>query len=313
MQDKNLVCITDNIMGIANRLKYLVSFLRYYNNPKHIDLVWPNKGWVTNKFFELFKFETDTIIQEYESLQEGFIQDNEFVNNWRLYVAPTDIVDKTIKNDDPFNKDTIRIDFLYNRTPQSIIDIYKPYFTKLHPTLDIKNIMEQVNIDEQCVAIQIRDNSDWKSWGRSSYLNLFIKEMKKYPKDTKFFISVMNEDISNIIKKQFPNQIIEVPDKDYTSMKYAVADMYLLSIPNRALCSCGSTFYEVSWWLGGCTADVKVIGNYKNWKAIKSARLQKIFSIKNDEGRRHKVITICGFKIAIRRKTNVIGDCCDKR
>ena len=27
-----------------------------------------------------------------------------------------------------------------------------------------------------------------------------------------------------------------------------------------------------------------------------------IFSIKNDEGKRHKVITICGFKIAIRRK-----------
>lgn len=261
---QHLICKMKKEMGMGNRIKHLMSFLQYFNSPEEIFLIWPNTGWVSDSFNNLFEFDKTTTIKELNnSIVDANIQPS-YPTSWRLYVAPDYNID--IENDDPFDKDTKRIDFLYNKTPQEIIDIYRPIFARIKPSKQVKEIIETTEINENMIAVQIRDNSDWIKNGRTPYLEQFIEKMKKYPKDTKFFISVMNETISNKLKDLFPNQIVELPNKEYHSMKYAVADMFLLSIPKKALCSCGSTFYEVSWWIGGCNADVTVIGDYKNWR-----------------------------------------------
>ena len=264
-KETKYVCITKIEEGIGNRIKSLVSFLRYYSNPQEIDFIWPHHGWVDRKFFDLFLFNTDVKINEYNVEQKYKKTDIKKFFTWRLYIDENDVDANTIYNEDPFDKNTNKVDFLYNKTPQKVIDIYKPYFSNLRPTETVSKIMETINITPDMVAVQIRDNKDWSFWGRGEYLQKFIDEMKKYPKETKFFLSAMNKNISDIVKKHFSNQIIEIPNKDYLSMYHAVADLFLLSIPMQALCSCGSTFYEVAWWLNGCKANVKVIGNYDNW------------------------------------------------
>lgn len=302
-QHKEIVCCTSECLGIGNRLKYLISCLRYYNDPNIIHLIWPDSGWVTCKFQDLFVFNIKTNIKEYNFLNESFTKEEELPTDWRLYVSQDEVSSINIENEDPFDKELPRIDFLYNKTPQNIIDIYQKYFSKLEPSESVKKIINTVDITPNMVAVQIRDNIDWSNDGRSFYTKLFIKEMKKYPKTTKFFVSTMNKKTMDIIMKKFPNQIVSIPNKDYSSMKYAVADLFLLSQPNKALCSCGSTFYEVAWWLGGSTAKVKVIGNYKNWEStVKLTFLEKIFSVKDTKDGNNKQITILGLKFIVKRK-----------
>lgn len=281
-ENKKIICCTNNYLGIGNRLKYLISCLRYYDNPDIIHLIWPSSGWVNCKFKDLFVFNIKTVIKEYEEPNENETISQDLPTNWRLWISPNDHLPRNIKNDDPLDKDILRIDFLYNKIPQNIIDIYQAYFSKLSPTEPVKEIMKTANVKPSMVAVQIRDNNDWSDNGRTLYIKQFIKEMKKYPKNTIFFVSTMNKEVMDIIQHNFLNQIVAIPNKDYTSMEYSVADLFLLGIPNQALCSCGSTFYEVAWWLGGSKAKVTTIGNYKNWIITpKSKFTQFITSIKN--------------------------------
>ena len=50
--------------GLGNRLKKIVSYLRYYN-PKHLNLYWPTENWVTARFYDLFTPEWKTTITEF--------------------------------------------------------------------------------------------------------------------------------------------------------------------------------------------------------------------------------------------------------
>ena len=87
-------------------------------------------------------------------------------------------------------------------------------------------------------------------------------------------------------------------------MFHAVADLYLLSQCDEAIYSCGSTFAELAWWLGGCKAKVSVVGSYKNWIELKevSKFRNKFFSItdKCKNNKNYKIVKILGIKIKIR-------------
>ena len=50
--------------GIGNRLKKLISYVRYYK-PQNINIFWTDKGWVSAKFFDLFEFKYPAYIREY--------------------------------------------------------------------------------------------------------------------------------------------------------------------------------------------------------------------------------------------------------
>ena len=59
----------------------------------------------------------------------------------------------------------------------------------------------------------------------------------------------MNAAISNAVKAEFGLRVLELPNKNYTSMIDSTSDLYLLGLGHTLIVSDGSTFGEVAWWL----------------------------------------------------------------
>lgn len=250
--------------GLGNRLKYLVSYMRYYQ-PRKINLHWPNKHWVTARFFDLFTLDMPIEVKEYNPVIHRENKDRikisplyKYVKTWGLLVLASD-----------YNAEEIPqlIDFKYNEVSPHLVNIYKYYFECIRPSDIVKKRISSVNLPANTVGVQVRNAPDWeKYYGHNENLDSFFKAMDKYPSNTTFYLSVMSKEVADIFYKKYPNRVIELPHKNYTSMVDAVADMYILGSTNELLCSYHSTFCEVSWWLGGAKSQVTVIGSSQNWK-----------------------------------------------
>ncbi len=249
----------ENYHGLGNRLKKLISYVRYYH-PRQINLYWTDKGWVSAKFSELFEFHYPANIWEIND--PHLINDKnpkanplfKYVRGWGLLVAKNDF-----KTTPPFS-----IDRMYNKIPQEVIDIYKPYFLALRPSQKVLERINSVYIPSSYVSVQVRNAPDYKNWfGGNEKLETFFDIMDSYPSDTIFFLSAMSKDIADVFYKRYPNRIIELPNKNYKSMIDATADMYILGSTNETLCSYMSTFCELAWWLNGAKSKVTVVGSGK--------------------------------------------------
>lgn len=267
------VCNLSVKAGLCNRLKGLVSFIRQYQ-PEEMVLIWP-KTLVKKSFSELFSFNYPITIHEKEEPINDMPE-----QSWRFYVSESDHISKNFSKI-PLDRDEPVFDLEYNRTPTRMIEAYLPYFQKLKPNKKIQKIIDSVQLPENTVALHIRNSSDWKDGGRNTSLEEFKKCMDKYPKNTVFFLSVHDKKISDYFKKLY--KIIEIPNKDYSSIEYAVADLYLLSKCKKGIYSCGSTFSEVSWWLGGCKAEAHIVGSYEEWLEV--APEKKFFRIESTKRR----------------------------
>lgn len=302
------ICYNPSEMGIGNRIKNLISFLRQ-TNTKEFVLVWDTQLWVTAPFKDLFVLNHEYKIEESSNCQQYNAKTLEYKPTWRLLIKDTDNIPTNFSKIS-INKGIKCIDFEYNRIPQEIINTYKTYFQKLSPSEPVQKLIDSVKLPENTVAVQIRNNKDWDNVGRNENINKFVKSMKRYPDNTIFFISTMDAEISKQIKKIFPDRIIELPDKNYKSMQHAVADMFLLGRTKEAIYSFGSTFSEVGWWFGGCKTKVHTIGSAKNWKmstqdSNTNFTLQKLFAIKNeyriisDKKYKSKYLYLLGLKIRL--------------
>ena len=254
--------------GIGNRLKALFSFLRLCHVPgKKVFIYWKKEGTsVNNDFHELFDFNVCSLkeISEYTYVFQPLL------TGWRLLLKKgelSEFFEQTYPRESD-NPSLPTIDFEYNRIPQNIRDLYLPYFEQLKPSLSVISRMKQIQMPKKYVAVHIRLSKEWAFWNRGGYeqIPLFIKEMKKYPKDTVFFLASFDFYVSETIKKAFPGRIIELPDKNLESSIDAVAELYLLSKGTELIATYGSTFSEVAWWLSGCSQKVNVVGSRKNWK-----------------------------------------------
>ena len=243
--------------GIGNRLKKLISYVRYYK-PQNINIFWTDKGWVSAKFFDLFEFKYPAYIREYN--HPMLINDThplanplfKYVRGWGLLVARNDF-----KSVEPFS-----IDRQYNNIPPEVIDIYAQYFSLLKPSSKVMKRLNDIKIDKNVVCIQVRNHHDYEKWfGGNEKLETFFEAMDKHPKNTVFFLSAMSEEVANKFHERYRGRIFELPNKNYSSMIDAVADMFILGSTNETLCSYMSTFCEVGWWLNGGKSKVKVIGN----------------------------------------------------
>ena len=140
-------------------------------------------------------------------------------------------------------------------------------FKALEPSDSIKSRIKEFEdlYDGNFVALQVRNNSDWSKFGRNEDLEKFFNAIEKFPTDTKFYISAMNDEISDIFKNKYPDRILDLPNKDYSSMTDAVSDLYIMAKAQNAIYSYGSTFAEMAWWFSGGTQKCTVIGTPKNW------------------------------------------------
>lgn len=241
--------------GLGNRLKKTVSYLRYYQ-PRHLNLYWPDKGWVSARFSDLFRPAWPVTYTEYNSPVQ--IEEFSYTEPLIPYVSEYALL---ITRDDFADGKPFRIDTKYNQIPEQIRQIYRPYFAAIKPAPAVQKRIDAVRLPQNAVAVQVRNAPDWAAHGHNNEpAEKFFAAMDKFPPDTVFFLSAMSAETAAPFHKRYAGRIFELPDKDYRSMVDAAADMFLLGRTKAAIYSYGSTFAEVGWWLGGAKSDVVIVG-----------------------------------------------------
>ena len=268
--DKNTIVVAQD-SGIGNRIQFMASAIRIYNI-KDFDLYWTTDGWVSAAFSDLFDFEWDYEVREHRELVMRRNLPEEapicYTKGWRLYISPEDGLSRFF----PWLYDNAEhgfsIDFEYNRIPERIRDIYRPFFKRLKPSKAVFERISAVELPENTVALQVRNNSDWQAHNRNIGLEKYFAKMEKYPKNTKFFLSAMNKETENAFIERFGGRIIVQKEKNYKSMIDAAADLFLMAKCSKMILSFESSFGCLAWWLGGAAAKVEIVGGRGFFKLL---------------------------------------------
>lgn len=247
--------ILDTNYGIGNRVFAIINAIVYYT-PQTLNIYWDKQGWVTKSFKELFNYNFNCNIHEFNELPTTWenTKKERTIHFPQASLITKDGIERTLSN---------------NNITYNIENFYKKYFFKLEPSNNIIKRINTIQIPPQFVALQVRNAPDWNEYGRNENLKLFINKINEYPRDTIFYLSCMNNKVSNYIKKTAKYKIIELPDKDYNSMYDAVADLYIMANAQEGIYSFGSTFGELAWWLSKNINKTTIIGSSDNWKWIK--------------------------------------------
>ena len=242
--------ILDSKAGIGNRILAIVNMLNYFT-PDELYVYWDTKNWVSSSLTELFNIETKTKIIELESA--------DFPDKNALCILGPSHILKTNNNR--------KLDLKYNEISNKDIDYFNQFFQNIKPSKKVQERLNNFNQEFKYV-IQVRNNKDWGDFGRNEALELYFQEIDNIKDDSKIFLSAMNKDVSNVFKEKYGNRIIELDNKNYSSMIDAVCDLFIMSKAKNAIYSYGSTFGELAFWLGGAKQKVKIIGSTDNWKKV---------------------------------------------
>lgn len=259
---KKIIIILPNYIGLGNRIKQLASYDICFGLNNTI-LIWSCTGWVTKGFSELFQLEGvngfknfNVPYSRYWPVVISFPTKKEFRERgyWRLYVKEKEV--PIFFNITRGGKSFPAIDFKFLAIPDEIKKKYILFFKKLKPSKIVQDRINQICITKNEVCVQVRNSRDKNDTANVSEINEYIRIMNDYPLETKFFISAMDRSFSDEFYKVFGNRVFELPEKNYKSMIDATADLYLLGMGKDLILCQGSTFAEVSWWLGGCSQRV---------------------------------------------------------
>ena len=252
---RKYVALGESHVGIGNRLIALANTYAWHS-PENISVVWCLDDWVPVGFEELFimsnapGFEVTSCKREKWS---RFVQVPGLVFKttkwWQFWVPPAFAADLDKGN----------IFCLYNDTPDWAKQIYGEFFKQLKPSEKVLGRIRTVQIPEDVICVQIRNSNVKTDAAGVASVETFINVMKEYGQEQKFYLSCMNTEVSEIVKRHFGDRVLELPNKDYTSMIDAVADMWLLGGGKKLICQRGSSFAEVGWWWRGRQASVRAI------------------------------------------------------
>ena len=257
--------------GLCNRIKYMFSAIyRSGDFTEPVNLYWRLEGRFNRRFGELFCFKLLKIVEDNDYKDADSLCGERMGKGctWRLY-TPTSMLPRGFTR--AFPRDVHGeeyIDLEYDRIPERVQEIYKDYFNCLEPSELARKRISEVVLPSKCVGVHIRLSSEWIEWnrGKQDDVRKYIKVMKRFPVDTFFYLASYDSSVAQIVKEEFPNRIIELPNKNYDDLLDAVADLYLLSETRELIVTYGSTFSEVAWWLSGCSQKVHIVGSYSKWK-----------------------------------------------
>lgn len=255
---------------ICNRIKRFFSALRFevnWNEP--LDFYWSQGDLCNHAFSELFSFDLYKV-NEIFCIDKVNLEDSYDVgadNDWRLLIKDDEVPEGFTKAFPPDDSSKEYIDFEYNRIPENVKKEYKKYFDALLPTTDIEKRINQVALPPNTVSVHVGQSSERAEYYRVDKDSVceYIDAMRKYPNDVFFFL-VADELVANRIRNEFPDRIIELPEKDYYDAYDTVAELYLLGKTKELIATYGNTFSEVAWWLGGGKQNVTVVGRHDEGK-----------------------------------------------
>lgn len=243
--------LMDENYGIGNRIFSIINAVKFYT-PNKINIYWSKEGWVTETMKALF--DLDIEIEEYDSLEK--ISKKNSRKERTIEFPQASLI----------TEDGVERFIFKGNVDDKVIETYKDLFTKIKPSERVQERMKEIELPENYIALQVRNSKDWDDYGRNESIDKFIEQIKSYPEDTVFYLSAMNKEISDYIKDNVKQKIIELPQKNYKSMYDACADLYILSNAKEGIYSYGSTFGELAWWLSPKTQKCKIIGSDENWK-----------------------------------------------
>jgi hypothetical protein len=281
--------VSDNARGLCNRIKCLVSSMRLADKlSRTIALSWiPNSACCCrfcdlfeNRILELRDYELNTVLNKpymFESDQWYVVETPS------LLVMPNELPDHFSRVYRSITGKTI--DHEYDRIPCAIRNSYLKYFTALVPTGFIKKEVEKfaTEFDNNTISVHIRSWTDaWpapvrkymtdkgvkSAEDRSETLFSLEKVYRMLDKEegSSFFVSCDSKEVLRHITRRYGRRVISYPHSvkvgdrlSKRGMQEALIDLLLLSKNNRLKVSAYSTFSEVAWWFGGCTASVECI------------------------------------------------------
>lgn len=252
--------------GLGNRIKGVANFYQF--GYRKFTLLWNTTSWVTDSFHNLFVLDGCKVV-EYTSSNKKYHRYGKIFRcflplgivtkenpSWR-FILPKAYHREAFKHTWSFTKkESYSIDFKFNAIPEDVCNLYRPFFKALRPSASVKQRIETVHLPKNVVGVQIRNTGIKEDKKGVCSLETIYAAMEQEPADTIFFISAMNTEIATLFKQRFGSRVLELPNKQYTSMVDAVADMWLLGRCSKLIASPGSTFSEVAWWWGGATAPV---------------------------------------------------------
>ncbi|WP_200158998.1 hypothetical protein [Allochromatium vinosum] len=253
---KKLIVININYMGLGNRLKLLASYHINYGLDD-ATLLWNRSGWVNSRLSDIICIDGVNNFKEYSMPLNGLFppiithpEKKTFRERayWRFDVN-NDLPDDFLIT--RWGKTFPAIDFCFERTPKKYIDLYLAFFSKLKPSGAVRNRIDEVQLTTDDVCVQVRNTIDPEDRKDVPTIESIVDCLRSFPVNKRFFISTLDQSISRVFYEEFPGRILELPSKQYRSMIDAAADLYLLSLGGTLLCSHGSTFGELAWWLGG--------------------------------------------------------------
>ncbi|WP_200153520.1 hypothetical protein [Chromatium okenii] len=262
--NKKFIIININYMGLGNRLKLLASYHANYGLDD-VTLLWNQRGWVNCRLSDIIHIDGVKNFKEYSMPLNGFLppiithpEKKTFRERayWRFDIDD-DLSDEFLIT--RWGKTFPAIDFCFERTPQKYLDRYLAFFAMLKPSDAVQKRIIEMQLTHNDVCVQVRNTTDPKDHPNVPKLESIVEHMRIFPSNTRFFISTMDRSISNFFYDALPNRILELPNKNYRSMIDATADLYLLSKGEHLIFPNGSTFGEVSWWLGGGRQKVTVM------------------------------------------------------
>ena len=268
---KKMIFIGRDYIGIGTRIKQLASYHICFGLD-NTWLFWKTAGWVNKNFDELFRlneivnFKSISIKTKKNLPVISYPEKNEFYDRgcWRLYVDDKDVSNNFVSMDG--DKAFPSIDFRYNEIPEHVIKKYLVFFEKLTPSSLVLKRIQNVEISDQDVCVHVRNSTDQNDTANVPYITSYFNILNKFPPSTRFFLSAMDKSIANLFYDAYKTRIYELPNKDYSSMIDAVADLYLLGKGKEFVVTWGSSFPEIAWWLGGCRQKVIIVRPSYNQK-----------------------------------------------
>lgn len=251
---RKYVVLGDLFIGLGTRLIPLANTYAWLGK-ENITLVWPMDDWMPEPFEKLFEMSDapgfQVVSRKYRKW-DRFMQTPRFpevTTAWYQFWAPPPLCEG-LPNQQPR--------FMCDRSPDWAKCMYRGFFSQLYPTEAIRRRIQEVAMPDDVVCVQIRNSHTKGDASRVARPATFFDKMRTYGPVQKFYVSCMEPDISEQVHREFGEQVIELPNKNYRSMVDAVADMWLLGKGRELICQKHSTFAEIACWWGGC--QTKVIG-----------------------------------------------------
>ena len=246
-RNRKYVVMGNPTVGIGNRLIALANTYSWFGK-ENISLVWAMDRWVSMPFEDLFEM-TDApgfeVVSHRRNRWSRYLQIPQIVertSRWWHFWAPEDLCKELPERN---------LRCLYNDTPQWARGLFGGFFSQLKPSQRVADRICSCMLPNDVVCVQIRNTKGCGDAALVATPERFFEKMRTYDPRQKFFVSCMNAEMSALVRQEFGDRVIELPNKDYHSMVDAVADMWLLGAGRELICQFPSTFGEVAWWWHG--------------------------------------------------------------